>query len=319
MAFALKVDEFPAAQSKQDQPELPSYPPGSGQLPAVVRPADSPEHAARAARHLKEAIRHYAAALALQPDNMTARLGHGWTLQQAGDTQRAIAEYRRLIKQAWQSDQKLKGLMPSQRVLYQRSRPLPHPAPRQGTRRGRDRRPQRQAGANQSAATSHHAGRHPAHRHLPAHAIVDPLARSASTPTALGRASGRGSRPRLAGSCTTPTAAARSRRPCSSLATSRSGCSGERLRADAGAGRQRRTASCGPRTAPPGALARPQSRRRLDDGEVRPLESRMASWRCRAGAERATGCFAAVSPRGVRFSDGSTRPTYDVILRPPLE
>lgn len=38
MAYALKVDEFPAAQPKANQPELPSYPPGSSQLPSAVRP-----------------------------------------------------------------------------------------------------------------------------------------------------------------------------------------------------------------------------------------------------------------------------------------
>jgi len=117
MAFALKVDEFPAAQVKPDQPELPSYPPGSSQIPSAVRQATSPEQAARAARHLKEAIRHYEAALALAPDNLTARLGHGWTLQQAGDTQGAISEYRRVIEQAWPREQKIKALMPSQRLF----------------------------------------------------------------------------------------------------------------------------------------------------------------------------------------------------------
>ena len=117
MAFALKVDEFPAAQPKPDQLELPSYPPGSGQIPPVVRPAPTPDHAARAAHHLKEALRHYAAALTLAPDNLTARLGHGWVLQQSGDTRGAIGEYRLIVERAWPSEQKIKALMPSQRLF----------------------------------------------------------------------------------------------------------------------------------------------------------------------------------------------------------
>jgi tetratricopeptide (TPR) repeat protein len=119
MAYALKVDAFPAAPIKPDQPELPSYPPGSSQIPGAVRPATSPELAARAGQHLKDAMRHYAAALALAPDNLTARLGHGWVLQQSGESTRAMAEYRLVIEQAWPSEQKIKALMPSQRLFTQ--------------------------------------------------------------------------------------------------------------------------------------------------------------------------------------------------------
>ena len=119
MAFALKVDEFPAGQLKPDQTELPSYPPGSSQIPPAVRPAASADVAARAAQHLKDAIRHYEAALALAPGNLTARLGHGWVLQQSGDTQGAIKDYRLVIAQAWPSEQKIKALMPSQRLFTQ--------------------------------------------------------------------------------------------------------------------------------------------------------------------------------------------------------
>ena len=57
------------------------------------------------------------AALKLAPDNLTARLGHGWVLQQSGDTQGAIKEYRRVVEQAWPSEQKIKALMPSQRLF----------------------------------------------------------------------------------------------------------------------------------------------------------------------------------------------------------
>lgn len=119
MAYALKIDAFPAAQLKPDQPELPSFPPGTSHLPSSVRPATSPEIATQAARHLEDAIRHYAAALALEPDNLTARLGHGWVLQQSGASPRAMAEYRRVIEQAWPSEQKIKALMPSQRLFTQ--------------------------------------------------------------------------------------------------------------------------------------------------------------------------------------------------------
>jgi len=117
MAYSLKVDAFPGASLKPGQPELPAYPPGTPEVPTSVRPAATPEQSAAGAQHLKESIRHYEAALALAPDNMTARLGHGWATQQAGNTQQAIADYRAVVTQAWQKDQQLKGLMPSQRVF----------------------------------------------------------------------------------------------------------------------------------------------------------------------------------------------------------
>lgn len=119
MAFANKEETFPAAAPKSGEPELPSYTPGASQIPRTVKPAPSPQNAVAAAQHLKEATRHYEAALALAPDNLTARLGHGWVLEQAGNQKAAIAEYRKVIEQAWPGEQKIKRLMPSQRMFTQ--------------------------------------------------------------------------------------------------------------------------------------------------------------------------------------------------------
>jgi tetratricopeptide (TPR) repeat protein len=315
MAYALKADEFPAVQPKQDQPERPSYPPGSGQLPTVVRPADSPEHAARAARHLKDAIRHYAAALALEPDNLTARLGHGWTLQQAGDTERAIAEYRLLIKQAWQRDQKLKGLMPSQQVFTNEAAAYLIPL----LDKGRDaaeiadlRAKQAQIKALPRAITPVAI---PLTDNLSAHAIVDPLARIRFDADGLGArewtwitpeagwlvydADDRGSITSALqwfGNVTFWLFWANGYEPMRALDDDADGeLSGRELR----------------------HLAIWQDRNRdgiSDDGEVRAVGLRgIVALSCRY-LEGDGRRFAAFSPYGVRFEDGSTRPTYDVIL-----
>jgi len=119
MAFALKVEDFPASQRRKDQADVPFFPPGSGEVPDAVRPAQTPDDAARAAEHLKAAIRQYEAALKLSPDNKAARLGYGWVLQQAGERARAIDEYRRVVQLAWPEEQKTKMLMPSQRFYAQ--------------------------------------------------------------------------------------------------------------------------------------------------------------------------------------------------------
>jgi tetratricopeptide (TPR) repeat protein len=119
MAYALKTADLPATTVPGSNIELPYYSPGASQVANKVAPAASPEDAATAARHLKSAIEHYDAALALAPDNMTARLGRGWVLQQAGETSRAIDDYRRAITIAWPQEEKIKMLMPSQRFITQ--------------------------------------------------------------------------------------------------------------------------------------------------------------------------------------------------------
>ena len=121
MAFALKVDEFPGAPAKPDQPEAAFV---SSRARARFRrpsaPPHSPEHAARAAQHLKEAIRHYEAALALAPDNLTARLGHGWILATGGRQARQPSR-----NTVWSSsrpgraNRRSRRLMPSQRLFTQ--------------------------------------------------------------------------------------------------------------------------------------------------------------------------------------------------------
>jgi tetratricopeptide (TPR) repeat protein len=117
MAFALKTEEFPAIQSPGGDRDMPFYGFTGGPLPPEVRPAPTPEQASGAARHLKEAIRNYEAAVALAPDNPLPHLGLGWVLQQAGDMARAVEEYRRVIKLAWPSEESSRGLMPGQSYL----------------------------------------------------------------------------------------------------------------------------------------------------------------------------------------------------------
>jgi tetratricopeptide (TPR) repeat protein len=69
--------------------------------------AEAKERAASAAQHLNEAIRWYEAALAIDPSNLTARLGLGWSLDQKKRPAEAIAAYRRVIEEAWPKEQKI--------------------------------------------------------------------------------------------------------------------------------------------------------------------------------------------------------------------
>jgi tetratricopeptide (TPR) repeat protein len=117
MAYALKSDTLPAVNLRSgDKTEIPYYPPGST-VPESVHPAPTAGHAATAAQHLKKAIEHYDAALALSPDNMVALLGRGWARQQLGDTAGAIADFRKTIAGSWPKDSTTKMLMPSQQFV----------------------------------------------------------------------------------------------------------------------------------------------------------------------------------------------------------
>ncbi len=315
MAYALKVDAFPAAQPKPDQPELPSYPPGASHIPGAVRPAPSPEIATLAAQHLKDAIRHYAAALALAPDNLTARLGHGWVLQQSGASAQAIAEYRRVIEQAWPSEQKVKALMPSQRLFTQEAAGYLVPL------LDKDRDAAEIADLNAKQTQVRGLPRAitpvviPLTDELPPHAIVDPLARV--------RFDADGSGPREWTWITTDVGwlvfDAEDRGTITSALQWfgdvtfwlfwSNGYEPMRALDDNGdgelAGTELRHL----------AIWDDRNRNGISDaGEVRPLAAHgIVALSCRYVAGDGVR-FAALAPHGARLANGRTRPTYDVIL-----
>ena len=104
MAYALKTEVVAAAPRAGDREE-PYYGLHPDLIPYKPERAPTPAAEAAAREHLKKAISHYEAALALDPKNLLARLGYGWMLDQAGEKTRAIAEYRQVIKQAWVTEE----------------------------------------------------------------------------------------------------------------------------------------------------------------------------------------------------------------------
>ena len=102
MAHAVNGEDLPVTTGKSGADEL-----WFGHEPNLVpyrqKPGETRSEAARG--YLKRAIEHYRMALDLEPDNQLARLGYGWSLQQAGDTPGAIAAYRAVIEKAWPKEQ----------------------------------------------------------------------------------------------------------------------------------------------------------------------------------------------------------------------
>lgn len=124
MAYATNADELDAVESRAAKDKLPvEIPYYYGDGSTVPRDAAagkrSAKPTARAVGHLKQAVRHYDAALKLEPDTITATLGRGWAREQLGDRAGAIADYRHTIEIAWIADSRMKMLMPSQRFVTQ--------------------------------------------------------------------------------------------------------------------------------------------------------------------------------------------------------
>jgi hypothetical protein len=112
MAYALKITEHDALVLGPERLEawFGNYP---ASMPGPTRPAPSREHQERARADLARAVKKYGEVVRLAPDNFIARLGHAWTLQESGDRTGAIAEYRKVVELAWPIDSKQQGFFNS--------------------------------------------------------------------------------------------------------------------------------------------------------------------------------------------------------------
>lgn len=102
MAYALKATEFEARVQGRNQLAWFGYDPPH--IPGPVTEAPSRDHHERAKQDLTRAIKAYAEVVARAPANAIAHLGYAWSLEQAGETQKAIEEYRRAVELAWPKD-----------------------------------------------------------------------------------------------------------------------------------------------------------------------------------------------------------------------
>ena len=109
MAAALNSDEAPAL-TEPGRPEEVWFGHDAGLIPYKTSPPPDATRAQASREYRQKSLEHYRAALQLNPRNLLARLGYGWTLQQSGDNAAAIAEYRRVVEQAWPKERERKGL-----------------------------------------------------------------------------------------------------------------------------------------------------------------------------------------------------------------
>jgi hypothetical protein len=284
-------------------------------IPQKVDPGATRSEASKG--FLAKSVDHYRTVVELNPSGLVGRIGYAWTLEQSGNTSGAVAEYRRVVEQAWTKEEKATFAEPGQRFFTEE-------AARQLIRLLDPKRDATEIATLQARAER--LGRVP--RAITPIAI--PLTDTASPRTIVDLdasvpfdADGTGLR--KAWTWISPDAAwlvydaTASGRITSALQLFGNvtfwnvwGNGYEPLRAldDDGDGELRG------RELRHLALWRDVNRDAVSDpGEVRPLsESGIVALTCRGA--KGDGIFtAAVAERGVRFSDGRTRPSYDVILR----
>ena len=161
MAYAANADELPttvvAGRSSQGNPEV-----WFGHEPNVV-PADIPPGTPRTSAskvYLQKSVDHYKTVIELAPASLVGRIGYGWTLEQSGNKAGAIAEYRKVIEQAWPKEQNAKFAQLGQRFYTEEAGALSDPlAGSEAGCRGDLGAPEADADALASSTTDH------THRH----------------------------------------------------------------------------------------------------------------------------------------------------------
>jgi tetratricopeptide (TPR) repeat protein len=109
MAYALKSDTAEVRKGKEELGPWFGYEPSF--LPfSKVEKTDDADRQRAAKAHLAKAVELFKEAVKLAPNNLPARLGYAWTLEQSGAKEEAIKDYRALIEDAWKKEKDLKEL-----------------------------------------------------------------------------------------------------------------------------------------------------------------------------------------------------------------
>jgi tetratricopeptide (TPR) repeat protein len=104
MAYASKTEKVDV-QAKDEDALWFGYEPKN--VPFTVQPSDDKAANDLAKKRLAQAIETYEEGLKLAPEDAVGRLGYGWCLEQAGQKDAAIAEYRKVIDAGWKTEGKL--------------------------------------------------------------------------------------------------------------------------------------------------------------------------------------------------------------------
>ncbi len=107
MAFALKTETVKTSFRREKDGVWLGHSPKH--LPFDNRPTRDEDKLRAAKRHLRQAIARYEDAIRLRPDFLPAKLGHAWCIEQSGRRAEAVALYRKLIAEGLTREKKAKA------------------------------------------------------------------------------------------------------------------------------------------------------------------------------------------------------------------
>jgi tetratricopeptide (TPR) repeat protein len=105
MAFAQKTDTAEVNKNVKGQGAWFGYQPNH--VPFELKKASNQAEQQAADKQLDAALADYRQTIALAPDNLTAKLGYAWCLDQAGKKDDALKEYRATIAAGWTKEKDL--------------------------------------------------------------------------------------------------------------------------------------------------------------------------------------------------------------------
>ena len=105
MAYAEKTETVGVWKGKENEGVWFGY--GPNHIPFKVTPTDDRTKLTAAREHLEKALEHYGKVVELAPENLSAALGYAWCLEQAGQKRNAVRLYKAVIKAAWEKEKNL--------------------------------------------------------------------------------------------------------------------------------------------------------------------------------------------------------------------
>lgn len=106
MAYSLRSEELPVNKKQPDAIWF-GYEPAIVPFSTVAKVEDK-EKLKAAQEHLKTAIKLYEDAIKLAPSDLRAQLGHAWVLSQTDKKEDAVKALRAVVEEGWKKDKDLK-------------------------------------------------------------------------------------------------------------------------------------------------------------------------------------------------------------------